>query len=121
VTDEQQQKSDMEFLLKQDAFIRYQWRVIQMSGLLTATTDGSVERTYILLGRRQLGLELLDLAEQGQPIPDVHPGGPLLTLIQALREETTHRPTEKPNARASRPDRYAEARDDADAGDDPDA
>ncbi len=113
------ERADMEFLARRGEFQRFMWRVIQASGLLSRTTDGSEGRNLAYdEGRRNLGLDILDMAEKGQPIPDAHPDGALLTLIQVLREETQKPPTEKPNATRNRPDRYSELRDtdtDADA------
>lgn len=89
---------DMQDLVARPQFQRFLFAVIQRAGLFDAQTDGSVGRDQFRLGRRNLGLEILDLAESGQPIPERHPGGPLLTLLQVLREETL-KPTEKPNAK----------------------
>ena len=96
---DRQQKQDMETLLQRPEFIRFLFELIQRSGLFSATTDGSVGRDLAYFeGRRNLGLEILDLVEGGQPIPEKHPGGPILTLIQVLREETL-KPTETRNAK----------------------
>ncbi len=104
------ERSDMEFLMRRGEFQRFMWRVIQASGLLSRTTDGSEGRNLAFdEGRRNLGLDILDMAEKGQPIPDAHPDGPLLTLIQVLREETQKPPAERPNDR-TKPDRYSELR-----------
>ncbi len=110
MTDEQQERADCEVLLRRPEFRRFLWRVIQTSGLFNRTTDGSDGRNLAYdEGRRNLGLEILDMAEKGQPIPDAHPDGPLLTLVQVLLEETQKPPTEKSNAR-TRTDRYSELR-----------
>ena len=111
MTSEQQIKSDQEFLNARPEFRRFLWRVIQSAGIFNRTTDGSVDRHLAYAeGRRNLGLDILDMAELGQPIPDIHPDGPLLTLIQTLLEET-QQPTEKPSA-SRKPDRYSELADD---------
>jgi hypothetical protein len=116
MTPDQQHKLDMQFLLERAEFRRFLFRVIQTSGIFTRTTDGSVGRDLAYdEGRRNLGLDILDMAETGQPIPEVHPAGPLLTLIQALREETSQ-PTEKPSGRRN-PDRYDRNAELDDAGD----
>lgn len=118
--DEQLFKQDMEFLNSRGEWRRFLWRVIQMAGILSRTTDGSVERSLDYFeGRRNLGLDILDMAERGQPIPELHSDGPLLTLIQALHEETSKPSTEKPNAKRrsssyNRNDELADA--DPDAG-----
>jgi hypothetical protein len=111
MTPEQQLKSDMQELLARPSFRRFLWRVIQSSRLFASTTDGSEGRDRYNAGRRDLGLEILDMAEQGQPIQSAHPDGPLLTLIQALREETQKQPEE---TKRERQDRYSEVRDDDD-------
>jgi hypothetical protein len=97
MNDPDQDKSDMEFLLNRGEFRRFLFAVIQKAGIWEATTDGSVERTFLGIGRRQLGLEILDMAELGQPV--AHPDKiPVMTLLQVLREET-QQPQEKPNAK----------------------
>lgn len=104
---------DMQDLLERPQFLRFLFAVIQRAGLFTSPqTDGSVGRDHYV-GRRSLGLEILELAELGQPIPEVHSAGPLLTLIQVLREETLKPPTEKQNAqgRSSQYNRSDELRD----------
>jgi hypothetical protein len=120
MTDEEakQLKSDMDLLNQRPEWRRFLWRVIQSAGIFTRTTDGSVGRSLDYFeGRRNLGLDILDMAERGQPIPETHPDGPLFTLIQTLREETS-KPTEKPNAkrRSSEFNRHDDADDDPDAG-----
>lgn len=114
LTAEQQQRLDMEFLARRPEFKRFMWRVIQSSTLFEPTTDGSEGRDRYRAGRRDLGLEILEMAEQGQPIHDVHSDGPLLTLIQILLEETQRPPEEKPNARPSQYDRTDDLRDEGD-------
>jgi hypothetical protein len=96
-------KSDMQALLTRSEFTRFLFRVIQTSGILMTATDGS-ENQLLKQGRRNLGLEILAMVEAGQPA--MHPEGlPILTLIQALREEA-NQPQEKPNGRRN-PDRYS--------------
>lgn len=105
MSDERQQKSDVEHLLAQPPFLRFLWRVIQIAGLFDRTdADGSERRRLDHEGRRNLGLDILEMAEAGQPA--AHPDGlPILTLIQTLREETQKQ--ERPNA-SRRHDRNAE-------------
>lgn len=92
-----QNKSDMEFLLQRPEFARFLFRVIQTSGIFSVTTDGAEAVTFRAEGRRQLGLEILDMAEEGQPV--AHPGKlPILTVLQALREEA-QQPAEKDSDR----------------------
>jgi hypothetical protein len=122
MTEDKQLVRDMADLMERAAFRRFLFAVIQRAGIFSAQTDGSVGRDQFNLGRRNLGLEILDLVETGQPVAEVHPGGALLTLIQVLREETTRSPTETQNAikaKSSKHDRHAELLDDD--GDDPDA
>ena len=105
------QKGDLEHLLKQPQFVRFLWfAVIQNSGIFQTTTDGSVCRD-LQQGRRNLGLEILEMVEAGQIVP--HPDGlPGMTLFQVLREEANKQPQEKKNDR--RQDRYSEMDDQAD-------
>ena len=98
-------KQDMETLLQRPEFLRFLFELIQISGVLSATTDGSVGRDLAYSeGRRNLGLEILDLVETGQPIPEKHPAGSILTILQVLREETL-KPTETQNGK-DRSSRY---------------
>jgi hypothetical protein len=109
-------KDDMIVLLRLPEFRKFLFRVIQKGGLFDAVTDGSGGRSLDYFeGRRNLVLELLDMAESGQPINDAHSSGPLLTLIQVLIEET-QKPPEKPNGRRNSHDRNLD--DDGDSGDD---
>jgi hypothetical protein len=119
LTAEQQFRLDMEVLVRLREFKRFLWRVIQEAGLFEATTDGSEGRDRYRAGRRDLGLAILDMAELGQPLPDVHPDGPLLTMIQILLEETQRPPEEKPNARSPQYDRTDDLRDEGDLLADP--
>lgn len=106
LTREQQLKLDMEELLKLPPFMRFIFELIQRSGYLDATTDGSVERTFAMNGRRQLAREILDMVELGQPV--AHPDKlPILTLMQTLREEAQQH-TESRNEKPSRYDRTAD-------------
>jgi hypothetical protein len=105
------QKGDIEHLLRQPQFVRFLWfAVIQSSGIFQIATDGSNAGTS-QQGRRNLGLEILEMVEAGQTIP--HPDGlPGMTLFQVLREEANKQPQEKQNAKRS--DRYSEMDDPAD-------
>lgn len=114
--DDKQFRADMEMLVRQTAFKHFLWRVIQSAGLFEPTTDGSEGRDRYRAGRRDLGLELLGLAELGQPVQDVHPDQiPLLTIIQTLLEEAQKSPEEKSNARSS--EKYNRTDDLRDEGD----
>ena len=110
MTPEDQFKADMKALVAQPQFSRFLWRVIQSSRILSATTDGSVDRLLAYEeGRRNLGLEILAMAELGQPIS--HPNGqPILSILQALREEA-NQPQEKPHGRSDRYDRNRDLED----------
>ena len=105
---EDRDKSDARLLLARPEFQRFLWRVIQSSGILSPATDGSTDRHLAYAeGRRNLGLEILAMAEQGQPAS--HPNGqPILTIMSALREEA-NQPQEKNLAK--RYDRTAELND----------
>lgn len=98
---EKRDLADMKFLVAQPQFQRFLWRVIQSARIFTRTTDGSNDRNLDHdEGRRNLGLEILEMVEAGQPVP--HPEGqPVLTVFQVLREEATQ-PQEKSNARSQR-------------------
>lgn len=84
---EKQERSDIGFLIQRPEFRRFLWRVIQTSRIFNpASTDGSDKRD-LDEGRRDLGLEILSMVEDGQPIAHRHPGGPILTVAMALNEE----------------------------------
>lgn len=110
---DKQDKSDQALLLQRPEYLRFLFRVIQSAGIYQSTTNGADGRNLVSEGRRNLGLEILDMAENGQPITVSHPVGPLLTLIQVMREETQQPSTEKPNGR-----RY-DRNNDIDDGSDP--
>lgn len=102
---EKRDKSDLHKLLQQPEFVRFLFRVIQSARIFDRTADGSQGDTS--LGRRNLGLEILEMVEQGQPAQ--HPSGqPLLTLFQAIREETIQQPGEERHDPRNRNDRYAD-------------
>lgn len=115
MVDDKQFRADMESLVRQTSFKHFLWRVIQKAALFEPTTDGSEGRDRYRAGRRDLGLEILDLAELGQPIQDVHPDQlPLLTIIQTLIEEAQKPPEEKSNARTTQYNRTDDLRDEGD-------
>ena len=120
MTEDKLELEDMQALLRLEAFHRFLFRVIQEAGIFSAQTDGSVGRDQFNLGRRNLGLTILDMAERGQPTQSAHPAGPLITLIQAMRAET-QKPTEDRNEKrkSSHYDRTADVapRDDDDEDD----
>jgi hypothetical protein len=103
---EKTQRDDLMLLLQRPEFIRFLWRVIQLARIFDRTTDGSEGRILAFdEGRRNLGLEILEMVEAGQPVS--HPEGqPILTLLQALREEAIQQPQEKKNDGPGKHDRY---------------
>ena len=103
---EQLRKADLEFLTARPEFRRFLFRVIQSAGIFSSTTDGADGRNLEREGRRNLGLEILDWADAVQPVSG-HEGIPVLTVIQAFREESQATTQEKPNARP-RYDRHAD-------------
>lgn len=107
---EKRDKADLHELLKRPAFYRFLWRVIQAARIFDRTADGSQGDTS--LGRRNLGLEILEMVEQGQPVQH-QSGQPLLTLLQTIREEAIQQPGDKDNDPGNRRyDRNADLRDD---------
>lgn len=107
--------TDMEFLLRQPAFLRFLGRVVQLGGLFEQVTTGTEGRELAYFeGRRNLALDILHDAETG--IPDKDPdGAPLFVAIQIFSEQANQAVTEKTNARGRRGDqcdRTAEAADD---------
>lgn len=111
---------DMQELVQQPAFTRFLLRVIQRARIFSPTTDGSREQHLLNEGARQLGLAILEMAEQGQPA--AHPDLPIFTLLQVTREEAItpakqEGPTDEKRKRTDRYDRNAEF-DDPDADED---
>jgi hypothetical protein len=91
-------REDMDLLLQRPEFLRFLFRVIQTARIFQPTADGSDPRN-LHEGRRNLGLEILEMAEAAQPqspSPDI----PATTLLQVLLEEARQPQTEKPNAKA---------------------
>lgn len=112
---EKRDRQDVQFLIQRPEFRRFLWRVIQTSRIFSRTADGADKR-ILDEGRRSLGLEILEMVEAGQPVPHLHPDGPILTVQQAIFEEINQPIGEKKNVK-ERYDRYT-ADDDGD-GDDP--
>ena len=83
---EKQDRDDVAFLMMRPEFRRFMWRVIQSARIFQGATDGSISRD-LNEGRRDLGLEILAMVEDGQPIAQPHPGGPILTISMCLNEE----------------------------------
>jgi hypothetical protein len=110
---------DMQHLAKQEQFTRFLLRVIQRAGIFRPTTDGSREQHLLNEGARQLGLAILDWAEQAQPA--AHPDLPIFTLLQVTREEAIQPQQEgqsdEKRRKTDRYDRNAEF-DDTDADED---
>jgi hypothetical protein len=103
---ERRENADMRHLVTQPQFSRFMWRVIQASGLFARVTDGSRERDLgVAEGARNLGLAILEMVELGQPA--THPNGmPILTLLQALREEANPSPSERDDEEGRNDQRY---------------
>lgn len=102
-------REDRTLLIEHPAFRRFLVDVIQRCGLFSATANGSDGRNLYLEGRRSLGLEVLEMMDEVQPVQN--PSGiPVLTLIQLLREAAQGTPKEKPVGRRS--DQYADLGDD---------
>lgn len=96
-------RSDIQFLVQRPEFSRFLWRVIQSARIFSTATDGSNDEAVAKIARQNLGLEILEMVEAGQPVP--HPDGlPVLTLIQTLREEANPPSQEKKHGR--RNDQY---------------
>lgn len=102
------EKEDLSRLVALPEFSRFLLRVIQTARIFDRAADGSHDEAVSALARRNLGLEILEMVEAGQPVP--HPDGlPILTILQALREEANQPPGER---KRDRYDRNAELSDD---------
>ena len=117
MTIDELERGDLDFLNQRPEFQRFLLRVIQMAGIFARTTDGSGERNpEYFEGRRNLGLEILEMAEAAQP--QGHSLNiPASTLTQILLEDARRPKPEKSNARRKPTDRYGEL-DGDDAGSD---
>lgn len=98
---ERTEKQDMEKLVAEPAFLRFLSRVIQISEIHSATTDGADGRYLVSEGRRDLGLNIIRDAARGMPADDSEAAFKLL-LIQVLREEAQSTIQETPIARRRR-------------------
>lgn len=91
---EKQDREDMQFLNGRPEFRRFVLRVIQQAKIFASATDGSKDRHLAFdEGRRSLGLDILAMAETGQPVTHAE-GLPILTIMQVFREEAD-KPQEK--------------------------
>jgi hypothetical protein len=116
VTDDALERADQEFLNERPEFQRFLLRVIQLAGIFSRTTDGSGQRDLSYdEGRRNLGLEILEMAEAAQPQGPIV-GIPASTLTQILLEEARRPKPEKPNGRRTA-DRHDELRGDDEPSD----
>jgi excinuclease UvrABC nuclease subunit len=94
---DKQNRDDLRHLTAQPQFVRFLWRVIQTARIFDRTADGSNGDCIASIARRNLGLEILEMVETGQPVP--HPEGqPILTILQVLREEA-NQPAGKTHAK----------------------
>jgi hypothetical protein len=100
--EEKLRRRDMERLAAMPEFKRFLWRVIQEAKIFDrAPTDGSEGAVHAQVARRNLGLAILEMVEEGQP--KSHPQGvPILTLIQTLLEEAN--PQAQPKDTSERDD-----------------
>lgn len=97
-------REDAEFLLTRAEFRRFLFAAIQSAGLFAqyAPANGQTGRD-LTEGRRSLGLELLQLADAGQPDALRSPEA-LATLDQIIREAMTPQAKDKTRERRNRPD-----------------
>lgn len=116
MTADEQSRQDAEYLLKFPAFRRFLWRVSQRARIFQSAADGQRDDLLKIEGRRSLGLEILEMVDEGQPVS--HPDGPFLTIMQIIREEAIQQqePTDDNSTRKDRYDRTAEL-DEPDDGD----
>lgn len=103
-------REDAEYLLGRSEFRRFLFAAIQAAGLLghTNPANGPIGRD-LAEGRRSLGLDLLAMADTGQPDALRSPQA-LATLDQIIREAMTPKPKDKPNGRRNRTDDDADER-----------
>ena len=100
-------REDAEYLLGRPEFKRFLFVAIQSAGVLHhhISADGRLGRDLNFLeGRRSLGLDLLQMADAGQPEPLRTPTA-IATLDAAIRE-AMNPPASKDRKRDRKPDRY---------------
>lgn len=100
-------REDAEFLLGRPEFKRFLFVAIQSAGVFyqNVSADGRLGRDLSFLeGRRSLGLDLLQMADAGQPEPLRTPTA-IATLDAAIRE-AMNPPSPKDRKRDRKPDRY---------------
>lgn len=105
-------KADKLTLLDIPAFKHFLLSLIQSAGIFDVSDREDDGRHLFREGRRSLGLEVLRMMDEAQPVPN--PSGiPATTLIQTLMEFAQSAPKEKP---VGRRDAYADIGDDGDDG-----
>ncbi|OHD00889.1 MAG: hypothetical protein A2885_13365 [Sphingopyxis sp. RIFCSPHIGHO2_01_FULL_65_24] len=94
------QPSDLMFLAGRPEFRRFLFSAIQLAGITSPANGHETRDLAFSEGRRSLGLELLQLADQGQPEALRTPHA-LATLNAALMEAMNppSKPKEKPRDR----------------------
>lgn len=102
-------REDAEFLIGRPEFRRFLFAAIQAAGVLgqTSPANGPIGRD-LAEGRRSLGLDLLAMADAGQPDPMRSPQA-LATLDQIIREAMTPKPKDKTRDRRNHSDRDDDA------------
>lgn len=101
-------REDAEYLIGRPEFRRFLFVAIQSAGLLHHHTsaDGRLGRDLNFLeGRRSLGLDLLQMADAGQPEPLRTPTA-IATLDAAIREAMN--PPNPKDRKRERTDRYSD-------------
>lgn len=104
-------REDAEYLMGRAEFRRFLFAAIQAAGLLgySNPANGQTGRDLVE-GRRSLGLDLLAMADAGQPEPLRSPQA-LATLDQIIREAMTPKPKDKTRDRRNKHDRDDDAAD----------
>lgn len=95
---ERLERIDMADLLKQDRFLRFLSRVIQMAGIHAVPTPSADGRGLLADGRRDLGLSILHDVARGQEVEDPETAF-ALTLIQVLNDRVQLTAHETPRGR----------------------
>lgn len=99
---------EMAELLAIPAFRRLLWRISEAAGIVQSTYGTDGRDLAFREGRRSLGLDILRMADAGQPIPHAHAVSTLIAVLS--EEEKSHLEAINDRRRTRVPNRYERER-----------
>lgn len=106
---DKQERSDLQYLMGREEFLRFLARAIQTAGILSQGSNGHDGRDLAFVeGRRSLGFWMLGQANAG--LPDVMQSSDNLAALHAIVRAQIQSPKMK-DKRDDRPSRYDELND----------